>query len=84
MLLPGIEINEYNLMDRWGQGSPEKDKGFFMVPQLWQNLEESEENITTLDPDSSWVPHRARWHVLECPQRGGIGKPWAASPSQTS
>ena len=38
---------------RWGEGSSEKDRGLLKVLQLWQSLEDGEENTTTLDPDSS-------------------------------
>jgi len=75
MLLPGLEIKEYNLLCRWGQGSPGNDQGSVKVPQLRQNLEHREENITTMDCDGSWASPRARWHVLEGVHRGGIGKP---------
>ena len=56
MFLPGLEINEYNLLCRWGEeGSPEKDRGSVKVPQLRQNLEHSEKNVTTLNHDGSWA-----------------------------
>lgn len=80
MLFPGIEMKECHLILQTGRGTPREGWGLVKVPQLWQNLEDSEEHVTTQDPDSSWVPHRARGFVLEGPQRGGIRKPGAGSP----
>ena len=34
MLLFGMEMNEYPIMYRWGEGSPKKDSGFLKFPQL--------------------------------------------------